>query len=47
MLNPQLNRHGELKHLLTLDGLSAQVLTHILDTARLLVVEDLYIDSTE
>ena len=37
MLNPQLNRHGELKHLLTLDGLSAQVLTHILDTTSSLL----------
>ena len=33
MLNPQLNARGELKHLLTLDGLPAHVLTHLLDTA--------------
>ncbi len=33
MLNPQLNRHGELQHLLTIEGLSRQMLTHILDTA--------------
>ena len=33
MHNPQLNRHGELQHLLTIEGLSRQMLTHILDTA--------------
>ena len=33
MLNPQLNANGELKHLLSIDGLSAGILTHILDTA--------------
>ena len=33
MLNPQLNARGELKHLLSIDGLPAPVLTHILDTA--------------
>jgi aspartate carbamoyltransferase catalytic subunit len=33
MLNPQLNRHGELQHLLTIEGLSRQMITHILDTA--------------
>ncbi|AVF42346.1 aspartate carbamoyltransferase catalytic subunit [Pandoraea apista] len=31
--HPQLNRHGELKHLLTVEGLPRAVLTHILDTA--------------
>jgi aspartate carbamoyltransferase catalytic subunit len=31
--NPQLNRNGELTHLLTLDGLPPEVITHILDTA--------------
>ena len=31
--NPQLNRHGELTHLLTLEGLPAGIITHILDTA--------------
>ncbi|NDY93254.1 aspartate carbamoyltransferase catalytic subunit [Ideonella livida] len=31
--NPQLNRHGELIHLLSIEGLPKQVLTHILDTA--------------
>jgi aspartate carbamoyltransferase catalytic subunit len=31
--NPQLNRHDELIHLLSIEGLPAQVLTHILDTA--------------
>jgi aspartate carbamoyltransferase catalytic subunit len=31
--NPQLNRNGELIHLLSLEGLSRQMLTHILDTA--------------
>src|SRR5437764_1165902 len=30
---PQLNRNGELTHLLTLEGLPAEVITHILDTA--------------
>ena len=31
--NPQLNRHGELIHLLSIEGLPKSVLTHILDTA--------------
>jgi aspartate carbamoyltransferase catalytic subunit len=31
--NPQLNSHGELVHLLSIDGLPRAVLTHILDTA--------------
>ena len=31
--NPQLNRHGELIHLLSIEGLPQAVLTHILDTA--------------
>jgi aspartate carbamoyltransferase catalytic subunit len=31
--NPQLNRHGELIHLLSIEGLPRDVLTHILDTA--------------
>ena len=33
MRNPQLNTHGELQHLLTLDGLPRDILTAILDTA--------------
>ena len=33
MLNPQLNEHGELQHLLTIEGLPREVLLHILDTA--------------
>src|SRR5690606_15519639 len=33
MHNPQLNQHGELQHLLTLDGLPRAVVTRILDTA--------------
>ncbi|MDR0934148.1 MAG: aspartate carbamoyltransferase catalytic subunit [Burkholderiaceae bacterium] len=33
MPNPQLNQHGELQHLLTIEGLPRDVLTHILDTA--------------
>lgn len=33
MRNPQLNVHGELTHLLSIDGLSGQILTQILDTA--------------
>lgn len=33
MHNPQLNKHGELKHLLTIEGLPRKILTHILDTA--------------
>ena len=32
--NPQLNRNGELTHLLTLEGLPQEVITHILDTAE-------------
>jgi aspartate carbamoyltransferase catalytic subunit len=31
--NPQLNKHGELNHLLTIEGLPRDVLTRILDTA--------------
>ncbi|MEO7056714.1 MAG: aspartate carbamoyltransferase catalytic subunit, partial [Caldimonas sp.] len=31
--NPQLNSHDELIHLLSIEGLPAAVLTHILDTA--------------
>jgi aspartate carbamoyltransferase catalytic subunit len=33
MHNPQLNKHGELQHLLTLEGLPRAVVLHILDTA--------------
>ena len=33
MRNPQLNANGELNHLLSIDGLPREVLTHILDTA--------------
>ena len=33
MRNPQLNRHGELNHLLSVDGLPREILTQILDTA--------------
>ncbi len=33
MRNPQLNDKGELQHLLTLEGLPREILTHILDTA--------------
>ena len=31
--HPQLNAHGELKHLLTIEGLSRDLIHHILDTA--------------
>ena len=33
MLNPQLSRDGKLQHLLTIEGLPREILTHILDTA--------------
>ncbi len=33
MFNPQLNKHGELQHLLTIEGLPRKILDHILDTA--------------
>src|SRR5213082_2977970 len=33
MHNPQLNQHGELQHLLTIEGLPKAVVTRILDTA--------------
>jgi len=33
MYNPQLNKHSELQHLLTLEGLPAAIITRILDTA--------------
>ena len=32
--NPQLNSEGQLQHLLSLEGLSREMLTHILDTAE-------------
>src|SRR5919202_7100647 len=32
--NPQLNANGELHHLLSLEGLPADILWHILDTAK-------------
>ena len=32
--NPQLNKNGELIHLLSTEGLSKDILTHILDTAQ-------------
>src|SRR5207253_5234079 len=31
--NPQLTRNGELKHLLSIEGLSREMIAHILDTA--------------
>jgi aspartate carbamoyltransferase catalytic subunit len=33
MLNPQLNKNGELQHLLTIEGLPKSIVNHILDTA--------------
>jgi aspartate carbamoyltransferase catalytic subunit len=33
MRHPQLNEHGELRHLLTIEGLPRDIVTHILDTA--------------
>ena len=35
--NPQLNKHGELVHLLSIEGLPREILTHILDTASTFV----------
>src|SRR3979490_1393332 len=32
--NPQLTKNGELKHLLTIEGLPRAIVTHILDTAE-------------
>ena len=32
--NPQLNKHGELHHLLSIEGLPAAILWQILDTAQ-------------
>src|ERR1700759_3370306 len=32
--NPQLTKNGELKHLLTIEGLPRSIVTHILDTAE-------------
>lgn len=34
MHNPQLNKHGELTHLLSTEGLSKDIITHILDAAQ-------------
>ncbi|MBI1834907.1 MAG: aspartate carbamoyltransferase catalytic subunit, partial [Burkholderiales bacterium] len=33
MKNPQLNKQGELQHLLGIDGLPKSIINHILDTA--------------
>ena len=33
MRNPQLNEHGELRHLLSIEGLPREIITHIMDTA--------------
>ena len=33
MHNPQLHKHGELQHLLTIEGLPKSIINHILDTA--------------
>jgi aspartate carbamoyltransferase catalytic subunit len=33
MRNPQLNEHGELQHLLSIEGLPREIITHIMDTA--------------
>jgi aspartate carbamoyltransferase catalytic subunit len=33
MRNPQLNEHGELRHLLSIEGLPRDIITHIMDTA--------------
>ena len=33
MLNPQLNKNGELQHLLSIEGLPKSIVNHILDTA--------------
>jgi aspartate carbamoyltransferase catalytic subunit len=33
MLNPQLNKNGDLQHLLTIEGLPKSIVNHILDTA--------------
>jgi aspartate carbamoyltransferase catalytic subunit len=33
MKNPQLNKNGELQHLLGIDGLPKSIINHILDTA--------------
>src|SRR5207253_576073 len=35
--NPQLNRKGELVHLLSVEGLPRDIITHILDTASTFV----------
>ncbi len=37
MRNPQLNRHGELTHLITTEGIPRDILLHILDTAQTFV----------
>ena len=37
MRNPQLNKHGELTHLISTEGLSRDILQHILDTAQTFV----------
>jgi len=37
MRNPQLNKHGELTHLISTEGLPRSILEHILDTAQTFV----------
>ena len=37
MRNPQINKHGELTHLISTEGLSRDILQHILDTAQTFV----------
>lgn len=40
MHSPQLNAHGELTHLLSIDGLPRDVLLQILDTASSFSISD-------
>jgi aspartate carbamoyltransferase catalytic subunit len=40
MFNPQLNKNGELQHLLTIEGLPYSIITHILDTASSFIGKD-------
>lgn len=39
MRNPQLNRHGELTHLITTEGLSRAILLRLLDTAETYITQ--------
>ena len=44
--NPQLDKKGQLHHLLTLEGLPAEILWQILDTANVILMVVTYMNAT-